>query len=123
MGKRGYKARALFIGQALRFVSIWTLMNAAVMVLFNIKRPFGVTPKGVSGKLAIKYLTPQLTLIALSLAAVAVGIYKLVSSLDMILIINIIWAAYHAFMLGTVFYFNRPFKPCQASPIFEEAGD
>ena len=121
MGRRGYKARALLVGQSLGFISIWTLMNAAVMALFNIKRPFGVVPKGVSGKLDIKYLTPQLALIALSLAAVAVGIYKLVSSLDMILIINIIWAAYHAFMLGTVFYFNRSFKPYQARPIFEEA--
>ncbi len=122
MGKRGYKVEALFIGQALRFVSIWTLMNAAVMVLFNIKRAFGVTPKGASGKLDIKYLIPQLVLIVLSLAAVAVGIYKLINSLDLILIINIIWAAYHAFMLGMVFYFNRPSKPYQARLVFEEAG-
>lgn len=121
MGKRGYKPRALFIGQSLGFISIWVLMNAAVMALFNIKRAFGVTPKGVSGKLSIKYIAPQLALMILSLAAVAAGVYRLVTAFDPVIIINIIWAAYHAFLLGMVFYFNRSFKPYQARPVFIES--
>ncbi len=122
MGRRGYKARALFIGQSLGFISIWVLMNAAVMAFFNIKRAFGVTPKGVSGKLSIKYIAPQLTLMILSLAAVAAGIYRLTTALDTVVIINTMWAAYHVFMLGMVFYFNRSFKPYRARPVFKEAG-
>jgi len=120
MGRRGYTPRALFIGQSLGFISIWVLMNAAVMAFLNIKRAFGVTPKGVSGKLSVKYIAPQLALMLLSLAAVAVGIYRLTNALDQVVIINIIWAAYHAFLLGMVFYFNRSFKPYQARPVFRE---
>lgn len=121
MGRRGYKARGLFIGQSLGFITIWVLMNASVMALFNIKRAFGVTPKGVSGKLSVKYITPQLVLMILSLAAVAVGIFRLVSALDIAVVVNVIWAAYHAFLLGMVFYFNRSFKPYQARSVFAES--
>jgi len=121
MRRRGFRPKALFIGQSLGFISIWVLMNAAVLAFFNIKRPFGVTPKGVSGKLNVKYIVPQLVLIILSLVAVAVGIYRLTIVLDPVVIINSIWAAYHAFLLGMVFYFNRPFKPYQAKPVFIES--
>lgn len=123
MGRRGYRTRALFIGQSLGFISIWVLMNAAVMALFNIKRAFGVTPKGVGGKLNIKYIVPQLTLMVLSLAAVAVGIYQVISGLDPVVIVNIVWAAYHAFMLGMVFYFNRSFRPYEPRLVFRESRD
>ncbi len=122
MGRRGYRARALFIGQSLGFISFWVLMNAAVMALFNIKRPFGVTPKGVGGKLNVKYIMPQLMLMILSLAAVAVGIYRLSNVLDTVVIINMAWAAYHTFLLGMVFYFNRSFEPYQPRPVFRESG-
>jgi hypothetical protein len=46
-------------------------MNEAVMALFNIRHPFGVTPKGGSRKLGVRYIIPQLLLVVLSLAAVA----------------------------------------------------
>jgi len=121
MSRRGYKVRALFIGQALGFISIWVLMNAAVMALFNIKRAFGVTPKGVSGKLDVKYMAPQLLLMILSLTAVAVGIHRVASGLDTVVIINIIWASYHAFLLGMIFYFNRSAKPYQVMPVFQRS--
>lgn len=121
MGRRGYKARALFIGQSLGFISLWVLMNAAVMAFFNIKRAFGVTPKGVTGKLNVRYIAPQLALMTLSLAAIAVGIYRVTNGLDSVVIINIIWAAYHAFLLGMVFYFNRSFEPYQPMPVFVES--
>ncbi|MBL7208728.1 MAG: glycosyltransferase [Dehalococcoidia bacterium] len=118
MGRRGYRARALFTGQSLAFISFWVLMNAAVMALFSIKRPFGVTPKGIGGKLSIRYIMPQLTLMILSLAAVTVGIYRLGNVFDTVVIINMVWATYHAFLLGMVFYFNRSFKPYRPRPVF-----
>lgn len=120
MGRRGYNARALFAGQSLGFISIWVLMNAAVMALFNIKRPFGVTPKGEAGRLSIKYIMPQLILMILSLTAVVVGIYKLTSSLDWAVVVNVSWVTYHAVMLGMVFYFNRSFEPYHTETIFIE---
>ena len=120
MGSRGYKARALLIGQSLGFISIWVLLNAAVMALFNVKRPFGVTPKGAGEKLSVRYIMPQLTLMILSLAAVGVGIYRLSNVLDTVVIINMVLATYHACLLGMVFYFNRSFKPYQPRPIFIE---
>ena len=57
----------------------------------------------------------------LSLAAVAIGIYRVANTLDPVLVINIAWATYHTFLLGMVFYFNRSFKPYQAKPVFIES--
>lgn len=120
MGRRGYSAKALFKGQSLSFITIWILMNAAVMAFFNIKRAFGVTRKGIGERLDVKYIAPQLTLMILSLAAIAVGIYRVTNGLDLVVIINTIWATYHAFLLGMVFYFNRPSRGYPDIHIFRD---
>lgn len=120
MGRRGYRANALYTGQSLGFISLWVLMNAAVMAMLNIRRPFGVTPKGEANRLGTKYIIPQLVLMAVSLLAVFMGTYKLTQDLDLAVLVNVLWAAYHAALLGMVFYFNRSFRPYRAWPVFEE---
>lgn len=96
-------------------------MNAAVMALFNIRRAFGVTPKGVlGGRLAIRYVIPHLVLMILSIAAVFAGVYKLTQVLDFAVLVNAVWAAYHAVLLGMVFYFNRYFETHISRPVFTE---
>jgi cellulose synthase (UDP-forming) len=109
MGRRGYRVQDLFLGQALGFLSFWVLMNAAVVAMLGLKRAFGVTPKGIGGKLPLKYLWPQLTLFGLNLLATVVGVWKAVIWIDFSLVVNIFWAAYHSLLLSMVFYFNRSF--------------
>ncbi|MBM4433304.1 MAG: glycosyltransferase, partial [Chloroflexi bacterium] len=118
MRQRGYKVRSLLVGQSLGFSTFWVLMNAAIMVLFNIKRPFGVTPKGVAGKLKLKYLLPQILLIAVSAAAIVVGIDKFLAGHGWAILISVLWAFYHICMLSMVFYFNRTFKPHEWKPVY-----
>jgi len=121
MAARGYKPRSLFMGQILTFNAFWILMNATVLALFNVRRPFSVTPKGVSGRMSLKYLLPHLVLLALSVAAIATGMYRLTIALDPAIIVNIVWASYHIFLLSMVFYFNRSFESYQLRPLFMEA--
>jgi len=70
--------------------------------------------------MSIKYLIPHLALLALSAAAVATGVYRLVMAFDPAIIVNIIWASYHIFLLSMVFYFNRSFEAYQSRPLFKE---
>ena len=118
MAARGYKPKSLFLGQILTFNAFWILMNAAVLALFNVRRPFSVTPKGVSGRVSLKYLLPHLVLLALSVAALGSGVYRLAVAFDPAIIVNIVWASYHIFLLSMVFYFNRSFESYQPKPLF-----
>lgn len=45
MSRRGNPPRSILIGQSLGFITFWILMTAAIMALFNIRRPFS-NPKG-----------------------------------------------------------------------------
>jgi cellulose synthase (UDP-forming) len=119
---RGYRIRDLFKGQAIGFISFWLLINASIVAILGKKRAFGVTPKGVTGRLAIRYLAPHLVMLALSIAAVAAGIYRVFTTADYTMLLNVFWAAYHAILLGTVFYFNRDFKGYPDTRIFRNWG-
>jgi cellulose synthase (UDP-forming) len=122
MGTRGYRPLDLFQGQSIGFISFWILINASVVAILGKKRAFGVTPKGVTGRLAIRYLTPQLVLLALSLTAVTVGIYRVIASADLTMLVTVFWAAYHCILLLPVFYFNRAFRGYPDTRIFENWG-
>ncbi len=71
--------------------------------------------------MSLKYLLPHLVLLALSIAAIATGMYRLTIALDPAIIVNIVWASYHIFLLSMVFYFNRSFESYQPRPLFMEA--
>ena len=120
MGIRGYKASDLVRGQTIGFICFWVLIVSSVVAMSGKKRPFAVTPKGVQGKLPIKYLTPQLMMLTLSLVAVAVGLYRVVATTDFAMLINILWVAYHSLLLGSVFYFNRSFRGYPDRHIFRD---
>ena len=120
MGIRGYKASDLTRGQTIGFICFWVLIVSSVVAMSGKKRPFAVTPKGIQGKLPIRYLTPQLMMLTLSLIAVAVGLYRVVATTDFVMLINIFWVAYHSFLLGSVFYFNRSFRGYPDRHIFRD---
>jgi len=120
MVKRGYRARDLPKGQALGFISFWVLMQASVAAMMGRRRAFGVTPKGNGGKLPLRYLTPHLLLLALSAAAVIVGLYKVIVFMEPVLMVNVFWALYHGVLLSSVFYFNRAFASYPDEHIFRE---
>jgi cellulose synthase (UDP-forming) len=122
MGIRGYRPLDLFRGQSIGFISFWVLINASIVAILGRKRAFGVTPKGVTGRLAIRYLTPQLVLLALSLTAVAVGIYRVVAIADLTALITVFWAAYHVILFLPIFSFNRAFRGYPDTRIFANWG-
>lgn len=118
MRRRGHRPKSLLIGQALSFNTFWILMNAAVMALFDIRRPFGVTPKGKGGKLKLKYLLPQMVLIIASIVAIVFGVYKTFNGYGLATFINVLWAAYHVAILSMVFYFNKEFRIYESKPVY-----
>lgn len=107
---RGYRVRDLWLGQALGFATFWIYMKAAAAAMLGRKRAFGVTPKGVGGRLPLRALWPQATIMVLSYAAGVWGALRFLY-LDpaMTLLINVLWAWYHVALLVPLFcYFNRP---------------
>ena len=114
------KLADLFTGQSLGFISFWILISSSIVALLGRKRVFGVTPKGVSGRMPLQYLMPQLLMLILSLSAAGIGIYRLATTSDYAMIVNVLWVLYHSVILGTVFYFNRPFHGYPDSNIFRE---
>ena len=91
-----------------------------VVAMLGKRRAFGVTPKGVKGRLPIRYLTPQLAILALSLTAIAIGSYRVVATADFVMLVTIFWAAYHSLLLLPVFYFNRSFHGDPDTHIFRD---
>lgn len=120
MRKRGYRVRDLFRGQSLAFITFWPLMKSAVVAMLGKRRAFGVTPKGAGGKIPLSYLLPQLSMLVISLLAVSVGIYKLTATVELAMLVNVLWAIYHSFLLGMIFHFNRPFRGYPDAHIFRD---
>jgi len=120
MGRRGYQVSGLFTGQSIGFISFWVLITSSVVAMLGKRRAFGVTPKGVAGRLPIKYLIPQVVILTLSLIAIGVGSYRVVVDADFVMLVNIFWAAYHSLLLGSVFYFNRSFRGYPDTHIFRD---
>ena len=120
MGARGYRVRDLFIGQSIGLISFWILITSSVVAMLGKRSAFSVTPKGVGGGLPIRYLTPQLAILTLSLIAVVIGSYRMVADSNIVMLINVLWAFYHIILLGSVFYFNRPFRGYSDAHIFRD---
>ena len=120
MGMRGYRVSGLLAGQSIGFISFWILITSSVIAILGKQRAFGVTPKGVKGRLPFKYLLPQLTLLALSLLGLVLGIYRVLVTSDYTMLVNVFWVGYHSFLLGSVFYFNRSFRGYPDAHIFRD---
>ncbi|MCD6452974.1 MAG: glycosyltransferase [Dehalococcoidales bacterium] len=120
MKKRGYRVRDLFLAQSLAFITFYPLMRAAVAATVGKKHTFGVTPKGAGGRIPWRYLSPQLCLLAISLIATSVAIYRLTATLDLAMVVNACWAIYNGSLLAMVFYFNRPFRGYPDAHIFRD---
>ena len=120
MKRRGYRVRDLFQGQSLAFITFWPLMKAAVMAILGKKRAFRVTPKGAGGRIPWRYLSPQLSMLVISLLAVSVGIYRLTAAMELAMLVNVLWAIYHSFLLAMIFHFNHPFRGYPDAHIFRD---
>jgi len=110
MRLRGVPPPAAWLATALAFSTFWTYTRAAVTALLGLRRPFGVTPKGVGGVLPLRGLLPELTALAVSVACVlAAVVHVAVAGPDLAYLVNGFWAAYNAVQLSTLFvHFNRP---------------
>ncbi len=118
MEERGYKLGEVLKGQQLNFLCFWVHMSAATSALLGRKRPFGVTPKGVGGRASWGSLWLPIVMMVLSAAAFIWGTYKYVSGQDRntaAIVINSMWALYHAYLLSGMFSLNRPLRSQRAN--------
>jgi cellulose synthase (UDP-forming) len=109
MARRGYRIRDLWLGQVLGFNTFWVYMKAAVAAMLGRKQAFGVTPKGVGGKLPLRALWPQAALMVFSYVAGLWGVLRfLYIDRAPALLINVFWTWYHvALFIPLFYYFNR----------------
>ena len=109
MGMRDYSVRGIWLASALSFATFWIYMQAALVALLGLKRSFGVTPKGVSGRIPTSRMLPELVMFVLNAGAALWGVYQLaLRGFSVAWVMNTTWAAYHAILLSTLFvHFNR----------------
>ena len=121
MAQRGYPILDLWLGQSLGFSTFWIYMKAAVAAMLGRKRAFGVTPKGVGGKLPLRALWPQGALLVLSYAAGVWGLLRyLYLDHALTLLVNVMWSWYHVALLVPLFYyFNRPVEIEPRTTLFD----
>ena len=113
MEARGFSLGQMVLGQQIGFISFPVHMSSAVSGLLGRKRPFGVTPKGVGGRLPWRSLWFQIGMLVLSGAAFAWGIYRYAAGYERdttAILVNSFWALYHVWMLGSIFTLNRPVR-------------
>ncbi len=114
MEQRGYKLTDMLLGQQVNFLCFPVHLVGAFSGLFNLKRPFGVTPKGEKGRMGWLALWPQLLVLILSAIAFLVGFYKAfitgTARNDSAMAINSLWALYHVFLLSGIFRLNKPVR-------------
>ncbi len=111
MEGRGFAVGDMILGQQLGFLSFPTHIGAGISALLGRKRPFGVTPKGVGGRLSYWSLWPQLGMLLLSAVAGGWGLWRYFAGFDRnttAALVNSFWALYHVWMLGSLFKLNRP---------------
>ena len=121
MEARDYKLGEVVLGQQIGFISFPVHVASAMSALLGRKRPFGVTPKGVGGRLPWKALWPQLLMLALSTVGFCWGIYRYAAGFDRnttAILINSAWALYHVWMLGSIFKLNKPVREGSSTKAF-----
>ena len=113
MESRGFPLNQMVLGQQIGFISFPVHMSSAISGLLGFKRPFGVTPKGVGGRVSWISLWFQILMLLLSLAAFVWGMWGWISGEQRnstAILINSFWALYHVWMLGSVFTLNQPVR-------------
>ncbi len=109
LGRRGYSAKDIFLGQLLVVLCFPVHLLAAASALLGRRIGFVVTPKGISSGLSLRENWMQLFFLYLTLAAVVWGVnrayYEPGGSWPVI--INVIWCAYHFAILCSIFYFGN----------------
>ncbi len=121
MEARNFKVGDMVLGQQLGFLSFPTHIAAGLSALAGRKRPFGVTPKGVGGRVSYWSLWPQLLMLALSAGACGWGLYRYFAGFDRnttAALVNSFWAFYHVWMLGAVFKLNRSVRVGETKKTF-----
>lgn len=121
MTKRGYRIKDLWLGQSLGFSSFYIYMKAALVAMLGLKRAFGVTPKGVGGKIPLKDLWVQVLMAFLSAIAGIWGILKVIYlKADLVaILINVFWVFYHCLLFSALFfYFNKTVEEKKPERIF-----
>jgi cellulose synthase (UDP-forming) len=124
MEARGYKLGESVLGQQIGFLSFPIHMKSAFSALIGQKRPFGVTPKGVGGRISWFALWPQIGLLLASLFAFFYGIYRIIAGLDNDMTavgLNSLWALYHVWMLSGIFRLNRPVREGAEKWFFDDS--
>ena len=123
MEARGYKMGHMILGQQIGFISFPIHVSSAISAFLGKKKPFGVTPKGVGGRIPWPALWVQLLFLVLSAVAFGWGIYRYAAGLDRnttAILVNSFWALYHVWMLASVFKLNQPVREGSANKIFFE---
>ena len=113
MEARGFPLNQMVLGQQIGFVSFPVHMSAAVSALLGRKRPFGVTPKGVGGRVSWFSLWFQIAMLALSLAAFSWGMWSWIGGYQrdsIAILLNSLWALYHVWMLSSIWTLNSPVR-------------
>lgn len=126
MEARKYNLSETVLGQQIGFLSFPIHMKSAFSAIMGHKRPFGVTPKGVGGRVPWISLWPQLLLLVISLVAFFMGVYRIVAALESdvtALALNSGWALYHVWMLGGIFRLNTPVREGAERSYFNDATD
>lgn len=122
MEQRGYRLTDMLLGQQANFLCFPVHIQGAISGFFGLTRPFGVTPKGSSGRMNWLALWPQLLMLVISAIAFVYGIYRYVSGYDKntsAILINSLWALYHVFLLSGVFRLNRVVSARQQDRYFD----
>lgn len=107
LGDRHYTVKDLFTGQLLGSITFTVYVRAAVSSLFGIKTTFGITEKTKGAVIPYVRLWPQLGMLAISYISMVWGFNRFLYEREPAIIVNCFWAAYHCFVLSSVFYFNR----------------
>ncbi len=126
MERRSYSLGETILGQQIGFLSFPIHMKSAYSALMGHKRPFGVTPKGVGGRIAWIALWPQISLMLVSLLAFLVGTYRIFAGRESdvtALALNSGWALYHVWMLSGIFRLNQPVREGAEKTYFGDARD
>ncbi|RYG70748.1 glycosyltransferase [bacterium] len=113
MEARNYRLSEMVLGQQIGFLCFPIHMKSAFSAIMGHKRPFGVTPKGVGGRVSWITLWPQLSLLVISLFAFFYGMYRIVAGLDndvTALGLNSMWALFQVWMLSGIFRLNQPVR-------------
>ena len=113
MEARGFPLNQMVLGQQIGFISFPVHMSSAISSLLGRKRPFGVTPKGVGGRVAWSALWFQIAMLLLSLAAFVWGIWSWIGGYQrdgVAVLLNAFWALYHVWMLSSIFTLNKPVR-------------